>query len=180
MEYIKKGETAAFDVLYTRYSSRLLHYFYRMLGKKEEKAQDFLQDIFLKIVEKPQMFDPSRRFSTWIFTVASNMCKNEYRRMQVRVNGDIYVGDYVNTSNDVTLPIIEKQMDNKMFRKQLFEEVEELSAVKKSTFILRYQEGFSIKEISDMMDCSEGTVKSRLFYTLRNLADKLRIFNPAT
>jgi len=78
------GEEAAFDELYNRYSKRLLVYFYRMLGRNEEKAQDFLQDFFLKLIEKPHLFSSKNRFSSWVFTVASNMCKNEYRRLKVR------------------------------------------------------------------------------------------------
>ncbi len=84
MVALNTQDTAAFDELYERYSTRLLHYFYRMLGKETEKAQDFLQDLLLKIVEKPHLFDTRQRFSTWVYTIASNMCKNEYRRLQVR------------------------------------------------------------------------------------------------
>ncbi len=84
MESVKVGEETAFDELYNRYSKRLLVYFYRMLGSNEEKAQDFLQDIFVKIIEKPHLFGSKNRFSSWVFTVANNMCKNEYRRFKVR------------------------------------------------------------------------------------------------
>ncbi|MDP7122228.1 MAG: sigma-70 family RNA polymerase sigma factor, partial [Candidatus Marinimicrobia bacterium] len=77
-------KTSAFDELYARYSSRLFHYFYRMLGGNPEKARDFLQDIFFKIVENPDRFHTGNRFSSWVFTIAHNMCKNEYRRLDVR------------------------------------------------------------------------------------------------
>ena len=56
MSRIQRGSTAAFDELYARYSKRMLYYFHRMLGRDEEKAQDFLQDLFLKIVEDPARF----------------------------------------------------------------------------------------------------------------------------
>jgi len=178
MDKVKKGNVKAFDELYTRYSSRLLHYFYRMLGKDGEKAQDFLQDLFLKIVEKPHLFDAKKRFSTWVFTIAANMCKNEYRRLKVRVNGDCYIGDFNVTANDVVLPKMEHRIDNESFKRLLFAEAEKLNDIKRSTFLLRYQEHFSIKEISDIMNCSEGTVKSRLFYITQQLAEKLKAFNP--
>ena len=71
MESVKVGEEAAFDELYNRYSKPLLVYFYRMLGRNEEKAQDFVQDFFLKIIEKPHLFDSKNRFSSWVFTVVS-------------------------------------------------------------------------------------------------------------
>ncbi|MEZ4887981.1 MAG: sigma-70 family RNA polymerase sigma factor [Chitinophagales bacterium] len=179
MQWIRLGDAKAFDTLYERYSQRMLHYFYRMLGKNEEKAQDFLQDLFLKVVEKPHLFDESRRFSTWIFTLASNMCKNEYRRLEVRRNGSAYIGDFNATSEDIVLPHIDKQMDCDAFKTLLYEELAQMNDTKQTTFLLRYQEHFSIKEISEVMNCSEGTVKSRLFYITKCLAEKLEVYNPS-
>ncbi|MGB1206116.1 MAG: RNA polymerase sigma factor [Chitinophagales bacterium] len=179
MEGIKLGKMQAFDELYLRYSKRLLHFFFRMLYKDAEKAQDFLQDIFLKVVEKPHLFDTKKRFSTWIFAVANNMCKNEYRRLKVRRNGSIYVGDFNVTENDIILPKIEQQIDSQHFKKLVVGELANMSEAKRSVFLLRYQEQFSIKEISDILNCSEGTVKSRLFYTTKTLAKKLQAYNPS-
>jgi RNA polymerase sigma-70 factor (ECF subfamily) len=71
------GDDKAFNELYLRYNQRLLYYFYRMLGNSNDKAQDFLQDIFIKVIDKAHLFDNSRKFSTWIFSIAYNMCKNE-------------------------------------------------------------------------------------------------------
>lgn len=177
MGCIAQGNTAAFDELYNRYSMRLLHYFYRMLNKDKEKAQDFLQDLFLKVVEKPDLFDTRQRFSTWIYSIANNMCKNEYRRLQVRINGQAQLGDYMPTEDDYELPYIEQQIDKNLLRKALNESVEQLDDTKRSVFLLRYQENFSIKEIADIMQCSEGTVKSRLFYTVKQLAKQLQYFS---
>src|SRR6266568_4196340 len=83
------GDCKAFNTLYARYKDRLLYYFYRMLGNSNEKAQDFLQDIFMKLIDKAETFDSSRKFSTWIFSIAHNMCKNEYRRMVGRTYSEI-------------------------------------------------------------------------------------------
>ena len=179
MQWICSGDSKAFDTLYERYSKRMLHYFYRMLGKNEEKAQDFLQDLFLKVVEKPHLFDDKRRFSTWIFTLAANMCKNEYRRLEVRRNGSTYIGDFNATADDIVLPRIDRQMDCKAFETLLYEELSQMNDTKQTPFLLRYQEHFSIKEISQTMNCSEGTVKSRLFYITKSLAQNLEVYNPS-
>lgn len=179
MEQIQQGNLPAFDELYDRYSGRLLHYFFKMLGQNEEKAQDFLQDLFLKVVEKPHLFNPKRKFSTWIYSVANNMCKNEYRRLKVRYNGSQYIGDFNVTESDTILPNIESQIDAQHFNELLMEEVEKMDEVKRSTFLLRYAEHFSIKEISEVLNCSEGTIKSRLFYITKRLAQKLQAFNPS-
>ena len=179
MKFIKQHDTAAFNELYNRYSKRLLFYFYRMLGGNEQKSQDFLQDIFLKIVENPRLFNSRKNFASWIFTVAYNLCKNEYRRREVRKIVE------PNPNMDGLMPDCEREfhqaeqnIDYKLFERALFMELENLDTNHRSAFFLRYQQNFSIKEISEIQGCSEGTVKSRLFYTTQKLAHKLKAFNP--
>ena len=179
MGRIQKGDTDAFNELYARYSKRLLYYFYRMLGGNEEKAQDFLQDLFFKIVDNPNLFHTRSRFSNWVFTVAHNMCKNEYRRQNVRkivsYEPDM---DLLPVSLEEHEHPIELYVDRQAFQKALFKELEKMGPNHRTTFILRHQENRSIKEISAILDCSEGTVKSRLFYTTQKLAQKLQSLNP--
>jgi len=83
MFFLSSGEVLAFDELYERYSKRLYGYFIRMLNFDAALAEDALQDLFLKIAESPQKFDRNRSFKTWVFSVASNSCKNYYRHKKV-------------------------------------------------------------------------------------------------
>jgi len=173
MGLIRKGDASSFDELYKRYSHRLLHFFYRMLNGDEDKAQDFLQDICLKIVEKADTFNPEGKFSSWIFTIASNMCKNEYRSMRKRISMDNETIDrnYVGPEK-----AIEEEIDHKNFCDYLYKELYELGYDKRSVFLLRFQEHRTIKEISQILGCAEGTVKSRLFYTTQLLSNRLKVF----
>jgi RNA polymerase sigma-70 factor, ECF subfamily len=176
---IREGNVAAFDALYERYSKRLYTYFFRMLNFNKESAEDALQDLFMKIAETPAKFDTSRSFKTWVFSVASNTCKNFYRHRQV-----------VNDSRDNLLPAENEVfsedvflqlagcIDSKIFRQMLENIIEELPAEKKEAFILRYQEDKPIAEIALIQQCPEGSVKSRLYYTLRLLEEKLKMFKP--
>ncbi len=180
MAGVQHSDTSAFDELYQRYSRRLLYFFYRMLSGDEEKAQDFLQDIFLKVVEKPGLFQTNRSFSTWIFTVAHNQCKNEYRRMGNRssVHNDENLDARSLPENSPYHPAEEK-VDHSAFGQAVMNELGKMEESHRGTFLLRFQENFSIREISEILDCSQGTVKSRLFYTARKLADKLKALNPS-
>jgi len=179
MKLIQRGDASAFDELYHRYSRRLLLYFFRELGCDEQKAQDFLQDAFLKILEKPDLFDPERKFSTWIFTVAYNMCKNEYRRLQAReiVENNVDI-DGISRGCESEYHPSEQNVDTKMFEKALLAELEKFDDGHRTAFLLRYQQNLSIKEIGEILGCSEGTIKSRLFYTTQKLAAELKAFNP--
>ena len=179
MQCIQRADTSAFNELYDRYSKRLLFYFFRELGGDEEKAQDFLQETFLKIVEKPELFDVERKFSTWVFTVAYNMCKNEYRRQEVRniIENNPNM-DEISQGFDSEYHHAEKKIDQKIFESALLAELEKFDDGHRSVFLLRYQQNLSVKEIGEILGCSEGTVKSRLFYTTQKLANRLKAFNP--
>lgn len=173
MQHICQGADGALNELYKRYSKPMMYYFYRMLGQEREKAQDFLQDLFLKIIEKPERFDTSRKFSTWIYTVAHNMCKNEYRKLEVRkiVQRD----DNIEVDNGQRP---DSELHSKMFTEALYRELDQLDEDRKTAFLLKYREGFTIEEISKVIECNEGTVKSRLFYTNKRLSERLNAYHP--
>ena len=122
MSAIQNGSSGSLGELYNRYSKRILVYFYRMLGS-EEKAQDYLQDIFLKLIEHPYAFDTSRTFSKWIFSIAANMCKNEYRYIEVRKNAH---NGRMNNIELTTEPELENELDHAQFKMQLSREIQEL------------------------------------------------------
>jgi RNA polymerase sigma-70 factor (ECF subfamily) len=73
---------------------------------------------------------------------------------------------------------MDQRIDRRRLEKALSEELEKLDDGHRSAFLLRHQESLSIKEIGEILGCSEGTIKSRLFYTTRKLASKLGAFNP--
>lgn len=178
MELVKKGNEHAFDELYKRYSKKALAFFYRMYNNDEEKAQDALQDIFMKIVEKPGLFDTSRKFSSWFFSVAWNMCKNDLKHDTIRNNAHARIRSTGSRYDDSFFPKISGKIDSTLFRETLSVTLEALPPDKRSAFLLKYQEDRSIREIAEIQSCSEGTVKSRLFYTLKYLAAQLAVFDP--
>ncbi|HOP43555.1 MAG: RNA polymerase sigma factor [Flavobacteriales bacterium] len=175
MELVRKGDEPAFAALYDRYQGRLMSYFHRMLWKDRERAQDFVQELFTKLAQRPESYDPSRPFSTWLFSVANNLCKNEYRREEVRKRAEPelrYNGQGVQEAKGGD------GVDRAAFRERLDAELDRLEPDHKATFVMRYHEDMAIKEIAGALGCSEGTVKSRLFYTLKKLAERLKEFDP--
>lgn len=173
MLLVRKGDTCAFHELFSRYHQRLLHYFYRMLQGNEAKAQDFLQRLFMKIVEKPKLYDPQYRFSTWIYTVATNMCKNEYRSWNKHNFVDC---EGISSEAHDHYFSAERSRDLGKFFTNLLKELNKFTPNNRSIFLLRYYENLSLKEISDIFALPLGTVKSRLFTITKKLADKLESF----
>ncbi len=175
---LSNGEVLAFDEIYLRYSKRLLGYYIRMLNFDKELAQDALQDLFLKIAEAPEKFDKTRSFKTWIFSVASNSCKNFYRHKKIVSESNEEIKYTAESINDSVFLNTASKIDAVMFRKMLEEALNDLPAEKKEAFILKYQEEKTITEIAFIQNCPEGSVKSRLHYTIKVLEEKLKIFKP--
>jgi RNA polymerase sigma factor (sigma-70 family) len=174
MELVVRGDEKAFATVYDRYHRRLLNYFHRMLWQDREKAKDLLQDLFTKLAQKPASYDASRPFCTWLFSVANNMCKNAYRHAEV-----------VKAASEHLRNGVDREearggigVDHERFRGRLDAELARLDPDHKATFVMRYHEDMAIKEIAAVFGCSEGTVKSRLFYTLKKLAERLKEFDP--
>ena len=172
MSLLVKSEQSAFDELYKRYSKPLLNFFFRMLNCEREKAEDFLHDLFLKIIEKPGSFDHSRRFNTWFYTLAGNMVKNEYRNLQVRNEHNRFLGE----QQAETIEYSRENIDKELFEKYLQIEIDKLDVETKTLFNLRFTEEMSVKEIAEVMECPEGTIKSRLHYLSKHLSKKLSVF----
>jgi RNA polymerase sigma-70 factor, ECF subfamily len=174
MTLIQRKDEKAFEELYARYAKKMFAYFYRMLNRSRDTANDFLQDLFLKIVEKPDSFDQAKKFSTWFYTLAANMCKNEYKKLSVRDNT-------VRLTARTEIAFMEdrhNELDLVSFTEELYNKLGEMDDKHKSAFILRFANNLDIKEIAEIEQCPEGTVKSRIFYTVKHLSKKLTAYKP--
>ncbi len=174
---VAKGDEHAFSFVYDRWSKPIVNYFYKMLWQDNEKAQDMMQDLFVKIINKPHQYDPKRSFKTWIYTVAYNMCKNEYRKHETRKVVSNHLDENIGKKDDSFN--IAKKVDVDDFNLRLKEELTLMSDNHRKVFIMRIKHDLSIKEIASIMDTSEGTVKSRIFYALKKLSTNLKEFNPS-
>ena len=148
-----------FRSLYLEHGPRAQGFFLRMTGYNRELARDLTQDLFLRMWSARDSYDAKRPFNAWMFTIAYNMLKNEYRRQ-------ITVMEYVK-SIDSEEPIEEYDKLEKEQRNQILREaVGRLPEQQKVVFLLRYNEDMSLAEIAHVCDIPEGTVKSRLFNAL--------------
>lgn len=167
MQAIAGGEERAFAELYRRYGRRMYRLFYRMLWRDALRAEDFVQELFLKIIERPQAYDPARHFSTWLYTLALNLCRNEYRR-QSRSPIDL-PGVFA----DVEAPVTAHPAEDPTLELRLRAAIDALEEPQRQCFVLRYQEELPVRDIAEIMGCPEGTVKSRLHYALRAVRQSL-------
>ncbi|MFT6982557.1 MAG: RNA polymerase sigma-70 factor (ECF subfamily) [Crocinitomicaceae bacterium] len=162
----------ALTELHARYSNKVLGYFVRMLHGDLNKAQDFVQELFMKILEKHHQFDLNRKFYTWMFTIASNMCKTEYRS----TNRMTYSGK--ESDFETGADWNENFADKDLFNSKLKTAISKLEVHHREAFVLRHVQDLSINEISEILNISKGTVKSRIFYGTKIIAKELIEFKP--
>jgi RNA polymerase sigma-70 factor, ECF subfamily len=162
-----EGDTRGFTELVERYQSRLLNFVYRTTGDRE-RAEDLVQETFIRVHRHLHRFDQTKKFSTWIYTIASNLAKNELRN---RSRNPLVLFQAIRKSWEADNRPLEWE-DNTyrpddLFRKRHLREiidtaVAELPEHHRSVFVLRELEGKTYEEIAEITGCNLGTVKSRL------------------
>ena len=169
------GEERAFGELVDRYDTRLVNFVYRTIGDRE-RAQDLVQETFVRVYRHLHRFDQSKKFSTWIYTIASNLAKNELRN---RSRNPLVLFQTIKKNWDADHRPLEWEDESfkpdDLFRKRHLREmvekaVRELPEHHKIVFVLRELEGRTYEEIAEITDTNLGTVKSRLNRARNNFA----------
>jgi RNA polymerase sigma-70 factor, ECF subfamily len=173
------GEKRAFTELVERYNGRLVNFVYRTTGDRE-RSEDLVQETFIRVYRHLHRFDQTKKFSTWIYTIASNLAKNELRN---RSRNPLVLFQAIRKSWDADHRPLEWE-DNTyrpddLYRKrhlrQLVEAaVAELPEHHRTVFVLREMEGKTYEEIAEITGCNLGTVKSRLNRARNNFAQVIQ------
>ena len=159
----------AFEELYNRYARRLQGFFYRQLGQDRELAADYTHDTFLRLYDARRTYRRERSFSTWLFTVAYNLCRNRYRHLQTEAEVLAQLDSQPYDNEDIEL-----QMDRQTLDSALRHVLEGLDAQLQLLFSLRYEEDLTVPQIAEITTVPEGTVKSRLHKLMNMIKKKLK------
>src|SRR5213595_139483 len=161
------GDAQAFGALVDRYQTRLLNFINRTIGDRE-RAEDLVQEVFVRVYRHLHRFDQSKKFSTWVYTIASNLAKNELRNRSRNplVLFQTIKGNWDDEDRPLQFEDTTARPDD-MYRKRHLRELVEDTVAKlpehhRQVFVLRELEGKSYEEIAEITDCNLGTVKSRL------------------
>jgi RNA polymerase sigma-70 factor, ECF subfamily len=169
------GEERAFGELVSRYDSRLVNFVYRTIGDRE-RAQDLVQETFIRVYRHIHRFDQTKKFSTWIYTIASNLAKNELRN---RSRNPLVLFQTIKKNWDADHRPLEWEDESMkpddLYRKRHLKEVVERAVAElpehhRIVFVLRELEGRTYEDIAEITDTNLGTVKSRLNRARNNFA----------
>jgi RNA polymerase sigma-70 factor (ECF subfamily) len=162
----RSGDKKALEtLLYDNY--KFLLSFLLKLTMNEDTAKDFTQDVMVRAITHISSFSGSSKFSTWLISIASNAYKDSLRKNKRIADVEIEKLEIVDPDNVEEKVIINESMNN--LNKSLLEIPEE----KRKVFILKHFYNYSYEEISRILKCPIGTVRSRLHYCVKKLQELL-------
>lgn len=172
MHWVLKGEKKAFEVLYDRYFNKLV-WFARGFVSSVQRAEDLVQDVFIKLIEHPELFDKEKRFSTWIYVITSNRCKQALRdeKNRLRILEENVLPFKTQFSES------ELSSDLLLLKERIRSFLTHLSDKERAIYTLRIEQELSIKDIALILGLPEGSIKSGIYYLLKKLANHLKDFN---
>ncbi|MGD0614339.1 MAG: sigma-70 family RNA polymerase sigma factor [Verrucomicrobiota bacterium] len=178
---VKQGDTAAFATLVDKYKQPVMNLAYRTIRDATE-AEDLAQNVFVQVYKSAHRYRSSAKFSTWLFTIARNLCLNEIRRRS----------RHPAESLDASLPGQEgqplHQVEDKatfsppesLLQGELADKVEralaELPENQRTAILLCRQEELSYEEISEVLGCSLSATKSLIHRGRETLKHKLKAY----
>lgn len=167
----QKGDVSAFEELLRKYQKPLVNFVYRFLHSREE-AEEIAQEIFLRVYASAGSYRPEAKFSTWIYRIATNLCLNEIRKTKGVVLDSLETGgidDEAMSLPDKSVPSPQELTEYSQLVEMIKKAIDRLPPRQRLAVILNKYQGLSYREIAEVMECSEGAVKSYLHRAKENL-----------
>lgn len=180
MERLASGHDAALNALMERHAGPVFQLLYRMLGN-EEDADDLAQETFVRLYRHRERFDPRAKFTTWLYTIAGNLARNEYRRRSrhptVSLDAESKgsegkLGEIIPAKDTGPGQIAESRELAGAVRAA----VQELPGELREAVVLCEWEEMSAAEAAEVLGTTARGVESRLYRARRVLGEKLRMW----
>ena len=162
MVRVQAGDEAALEQLMARFQAPLYAFLSRRVGSA---ADDLFQETWIRVVRAADRFDPKRRFSTWMFQIANNLCRDRWRRLDARRRAhEGYRSERDATDEAPSVAPRDRALERTMDRR-----LDALPDRLREVLILRYYHDFSEREIAEAVGVPTGTVKSRMHAAVKAL-----------
>jgi RNA polymerase sigma-70 factor (ECF subfamily) len=176
---VKHGDRAAFAGLVNKYKQPVMNFICRSL-RDETEAEDLAQNVFLQVYKSARRYRRTAKFSTWLFTIARNLCLNEIRRRSRHPAESIEVGQAEHDDQPHRQFEDKSQAapPEKLLQGELAQKIEEalagLPENQRTAILLCRQEDLSYEEIAEILDCSLSATKSLIHRGRETLKEKLK------
>lgn len=171
-----EGDTSAFQTLLHRHGQKIYNFILRTMGDRQV-AEDLLQEVMLRVVRSAASFQGQSKFTTWLYTIARNMCIDARRRGKFRKT--VPLDAPLSRDDDGGATLLDRVADQRpgqdslardhRFRVALEQALAQLPEEQREVFVMRELEGLKFREIAEIVGIPENTVKSRMRYALEAL-----------
>ncbi len=174
----QKGNAAAFEQLVYLYDKNVLSLALKYI-QDNDLAKDIYQEVFIRVYKGLKNFQFKSEFSTWLFRITTNVCLTYKTKIQssvfVSIDEENREGDPVREIKDESWESSpDMSVSGSEIQLRINNALEQIPVKQKMVFVLKHYQGYKIREIADMMECQEGTVKKYLFEAVHTLRDKLK------
>lgn len=175
----RNGNISAFEELIYKYDKKVLALALRYV-RNEDDAKDIYQEVFIRVFKGLNKFQFKSEFSTWLYRIVTNVCLTYKTRSNKREFISIHPND--NEESDIMKtgfeiadnePVPDRALTNTEISDHINSALETLSPRQKMIFILKHYEGYKLREIAEMLQCGEGTIKKYLFDAVRKMRTQL-------
>jgi RNA polymerase sigma-70 factor (ECF subfamily) len=180
MERCAMGSEAAFRALVQRYRTRIMNLVCRFINDRD-RAEEISQEVFLRVFRNRERYRKSGKFSTWIFTIAVNLTKNEIRsRVRHRGTFSLDAMDEESGGQGVSFPdskpLPDEDLNANEIGRKVAEALHKIPARYREAVVLRDVEGLSYEEVGQILRIPGGTVRSRINRARLMLKERLKPF----
>lgn len=169
LEEIHSGSQAAMEVLVKKYYKNIFSYIYRKIGDYHI-SYDLTQEVFIKMMKAIDRYEGRGKFRNWLLKIAVNHCNDYYKSKSFKNKSrEIQLEDRISENNDKVWDLLKKKIERNLVKKAILS----LPDYQRDVMILRYYHDMKIKDIADVTDSKEATVKSRLRQGTSKLKESL-------
>jgi RNA polymerase sigma-70 factor (ECF subfamily) len=175
---VKDGDEEAFRLLFRKHGPRVRQFVRRQVGDGPV-ADELVQDVFTQLFEARRRYRPTARFTTWLYTIAHNVCRNERRRREHQLRVRLTPGEdgaEPPELNPVSQngPTGEESFAGQELESRIRVALERLPESQRSAVLLNRVDGLAYRDIAKSLGCTEGAVKALLFRATQSLKRDLR------
>jgi len=166
---------ASFALLLERHRSPVIHFLYRMV-QNQAVAEELAQEVFLRVYRSRHSYEPTARFTTWLFRIATHLALNQIRDRRHEKGSeslDVDQGDGVVLQVADRLPTVEQSLLRQSRLNEVREAIESLPAKQKAAVLMHKYQEMEYSQIAKVLGCSESAVKSLLFRAYETLRSRL-------
>jgi len=178
---VRQGDESAFDLLVEKFKTPVFNYVCRTIGNEDE-AEDIAQNVFIQVYKSAERYEPTAKFTTWLFTIARNLCLNEFRRrkrhslqsLDETFSSDPESGPTQLADPSARPPAVEAS--ERELRRHILAAIEKLPEDQRTAVLLCRYEGLSYEEVARVLGASVAATKSILHRARQTLKEELHKF----